>query len=216
MTYATLAAARTAGAVGTDAEVTAALAVADALVLRYTGGVFAPTPMVVVARVTDGVVHLRVRVQTVTSVTPVGSALPMPASAYRVLSSETPGQIDAILLGGWGTYDVTVLGAEPWNGGFRNLYAGFEQVQVAGVFGWATTPPEVVDAAAALAAWRTQGGSLLPAATGDATPPAADDEGNALSITLDTTQPVLTARTTGLAAADALLAGYVTTALRVN
>lgn len=215
MTYANLAAARSAGAVGTDAEVTAALVAADALVLRYTGQVFTPTPMVVVARVTAGVVHLHVRVQSVESVTPVGSTLPLPTTAYRVLSSEVPGQIDALLLGQAG-FDITVLGAEPWAGGYANLYAAAEQVTVAGVFGWSTTPPEVVDAAAALAAWRTRGGTLLPVTTGDATPPDTDDEGNAVSITLDTTQPVITARTTGLAAADALLSGLVASPLRIS
>ena len=88
MVYATLEQARAAGAVGDDAAVLGALATARTLIDRYTASVWEPTPATIVARVGgDATALLPWPVRTITSVTPVGSAAPLAASGYLVLSS---------------------------------------------------------------------------------------------------------------------------------
>lgn len=209
-----------AAGVGSDlGSATSAVRVARALIDTYTGQTFAPTPLTVVARVgADGTALLHRRVQTVSTVRIVGSSFPLAAGAFRVLSSETPGQVDAVIVGALAAgYDVTILGAEPWNGGYAGLFGGMYatgQVEVTGVFGWVDTPPAVTDASMALARWVADGGSTV---TGDpAALPDTDDEGNAVSITVDATQPATRARTTGLVHVDAMLAPYIGSPVRVS
>lgn len=209
-----------AAGVGSDLDsATSAVRVARLLIDTYTGQTFAPTPMTVVARVgADGTALLRRRVQTVSAVRIVGQPYPLAVGAWRVLSSETPGQVDAVIVGALAHgYDVTVLGAEPWNGGYAGLFGGMYatgQVEVTGVFGWVDTPAQVVDATMALARWVADGGSTV---TGDpAALPDTDDEGNAVSITVDATQPPTRSRTTGLVHVDAILAPFLTGAIRVS
>lgn len=204
MSYCTIAQARAAGATGTDEEVTAAIATARRLIDRYTGSVWEPTEATVVARVAaDGTALLPWPVRTITSVTPVGSPTAIAAAGYTVLSSLVPGQVDAVVLGSLSVADPLVVGAEPWRGGWANLLGSTMrtgQVTVAGMFGPDSVPPEVQDAAAQLAAWRRSGGTFTAR-----TEPDTDDEGNAVSITVDTTRPVPLSRTTGVGEVDALL-----------
>ena len=214
--YATVAQARAAGATGSDAEVTAALQAARRRIDRFTGDTFTPTAMELVARVsTDGTALLPRTVRRVDTVTMVGSSTPMAGTAYRVLSSRTPGQVDAVLVGGVGYGDPLIAGAEPWNGGWANLLGsyGTGQVEVVGSFGWDEPPLEVVTAAAQLAAVVTAGTLPVSGTVG----PDTDDEGNVVKVTspVPGTSPVKGARTTGDAAADALLAALVRNPVRL-
>lgn len=215
--YASVADAQAAGAVGDDATILMALQAAESRVDRYTGDRWAPTPMVLAARVGgDGrTVLLNRRVRSVSAVQVIGTVAPLAPTAYLVLSSATPGQIDAVRLGGAGGSDVLVAGAEPWRGGWsafldRGGIGG--QVLVTGVFGHDAPPPEVRTATAAIAAWLTQlgAGAAGPAA------PAVDDEGNTLTVTISPTpadEPL--SRGTGVPAADALLSGLVRRRIRL-
>lgn len=200
--YASIERARAAGAVGTDAQVTAALSTARALIDAFTGQWWEPTAATVVARVGhDGLALLPFVVQSVDSVTSSGGML-YPTTGYRVRSSTVVGDFDAVQLGATSWADPLVVGAEPWNGGWANLLgrAQDDTVRVVGTFGHTTVPAVVEDAAAALAAWRTTGGTMLPASG-----PATDDEGNAVSITVDASTPPARSRTTGVESVDAAL-----------
>lgn len=204
--YCTIAQARAAGATGTDSEVTAAILAARRRIDRHTGDTFAPTRMEVVGRVApDGTVLLPRIVRSIDRVTPVGRATPLAAAVWRALSSRTPGQVDAVVIGGVGYGDPLIAGAEPWNGGWANLLGGVStgQVEVVGSFGWDEPPVEVQTAAAILATQIRSGVLPLTTPTGLDT----DDEGNVVRVTAATPTPAAGERTTGNAAADAALAG---------
>jgi hypothetical protein len=209
--------ARDAGCTGTDAEVAAWIAAAAERITLYTWQFFEPTPLVVVADVgADGLVILPRRVRSVTSVTPVVSGddgPSLPASAYRVTSSDVLGQIDAVHLA-WGGYDDLVAGAESYNGGWAGLWDRWraEQVKVAGEFGYAAVPALVGKACALLAAHLQ-----AAAAPSDADTAAGgggvevDDEGNNVRIEndADETTPVAPSASTGSTQVDALLVSYI-------
>lgn len=205
--YCTLAQARAAGATGTDQEVTDAILAARRRIDRHTGDTFAPTLMELVGRVSpDGTVLLPRIVRSIDRVTPVGRTDPLATTAWRALSSRTPGQVDAVLIGGVGVGDPLIAGAEPWMGGWANLLGGLAtgQVEVVGSFGWDEPPVEVAAAAAILAASIRAGSLPLTTRTG----PDTDDEGNVVKVTVGATSaPTTGMRTTGNAEADALLAG---------
>lgn len=221
MPYATEDQARRAGAVGTTAEVLAAIGAADAAIERYTGDVFAAGAVTVVADVgTDGVAVLHRRVQSVSAVRPVGSSTAFPAGSYIVTSSDIPGQVDAVVFGGAGLYDELVVGAEPWNGGYVGLAtrAAGARVEVDGSFGWDAPPAPVTEASAILAAESTVAlaAAREAGAGGDV---AVDDEGNVLSITVGGRDPAtgeVATRTTGNANVDAMLAPFVRSRTRIG
>lgn len=224
--YCSLDQARDAGAVGSDAEVTAAITAASARVERFTHELFAPVAATIVRDVGNGIVLTHLRIQTVTAVRYLGWATPITAEAYRVLTSETPGQVDSVILAGtlaWA--DVTVLGAEPWNGGWANLMYGNTsdpQVEIDGTFGWDTPPEDVAHATAVIAAQiRTK--DRTPDSGSSTTP--TDDEGNVIPVVPPFTASVNTdvqellrvrARTTGSKSADELLAPYVREPVRIR
>lgn len=206
--YATIDEARDAGAQGDDAAVLVALLAARRVIDRYTGDVFAPTVITVVARpAPDGTTQLPYRVRSVSSVRPVGEGAVLPAASYLVTSSATPGQIDAVMLGRGSTFDLLRLGAEPWNGGYRGLVSSSVtgQVEVTGEFGPDETPREVAECTALLAAHLTTLSTATPGAPGSL--PDTDDEGNVVVITVSA--QVRRAPTTGHELVDALLSGYV-------
>lgn len=205
--YCTIQQARDQGATGTDAEVLADIAEARLRIDRYTGDTFAPTRMVVVSRVrNDGTALMPRIVRSVEYVQPVGGT-PLASSAWRALSSRTPGQVDAVVVGGMGYGDPLIVGAEPWRGGWQNLLGNLAtgQVQVGGIFGWDAPPPEVIAACAVLAAQISTG--ALPGVGG--TGLDTDDEGNVVTITQTATASPTASRTTGNAEADAQLAPLV-------
>lgn len=213
--YCTLAQARGAGATGDDAAVTAAILSASDEIDRFTRDVFAPVQMTLVAQVTaDGTALLPRRVRQVQRVTAVGSATVLPSSGYLVLSSATPGQVDALVFGGLGLSDPLIAGAEPWNGGYRNLVSGAlgatGQVQVSGSFGWDAPPAKVVSAAAQLAAAFTSSGAVdLQTDSPESVPLDVDEDGNVVTITAGAvTTEVRPGRTTGYDAVDAMLLPY--------
>ena len=215
--YCTEQQARDAGAVGTTAEVLAAIGAAGATIERYTGDVFAPSSGSVVCDVgTNGVALLRRRVQTVTAVRSIGGSITFPAASYLVTSSEKPGDIDSIVFGGQGMYDPLVAGAEPWNGGYVGLVqtAAGARVEVEGTFGWDAPPAEVTRAAAILAAMATSEAATAREG-GDV---ATDDEGNVVSITVGGKDPATgeaATYTTGNANVDAMLAPFVRSRVRL-
>jgi hypothetical protein len=163
--------------------------------------------MEVVGRVApDGTVLLPRIVRSISRVTAVGATTPLATSVWRALSSRTPGQVDAVIIGGWGVGDPLIAGAEPWNGGWSNLLGGLAtgQVEVVGSFGWDEPPVEVQAAAAMLAASITAGSLPISGSTG----PDTDDEGNVVKVTVGVTAGITGGvRTTGNAEADAMLAG---------
>ncbi|NEE11995.1 hypothetical protein G3M58_36755 [Streptomyces sp. SID7499] len=216
MAYCSIQAARDAGCTGTDAEVTAWITAAQEGIKRYTQQLFEPTDRVVVADVAPGgLVILPRRVRTVTAVMPVleaDDAPGLPASAYRVTSSSTLGQVDALHLG-WGGYDDLVAGAESYNGGWLGLWErwGAEQVKVVGSFGY-DAPPLLVQQACALLAAHLQGAASPT--DGDAPDGGldVDDEGNNVAIEDSDDDPsgvVAASSSTGSTQVDALLAGYL-------
>lgn len=216
MAYCSVAQARDAGATGTDAEVTAWISAAMERITAYTQQLFEPTPLVVVADVApDGLVLLPRRVRTITAVAPVlddGDATVLPASAYRVTSSDVLGAVDAVHMR-WGGYNDLIVGAESWAGGWRGLFDrwGAEQAKVTGEFGYATVPVLVAQACALLAAHIQ--GQALPSDADSAQSPGlnVDDEGNNVRIenTDDDTEPLPPSASTGSTQVDALLVGYL-------
>lgn len=226
MSYCTDEQARSAGATGTAAEVAEAIAAAQDRVNRYTGDLFEPTALTMTLDVDgDGVARTRRRIQTITSVTWLGAPQPMAASSYVVSSSATGGRDTIGLYGDLSWADVTVNGAEPWNGGWANLSRGRDpQVVVVGVFGWDTVPVDVTLATALVAA-EIRGGDLLTDGGSDGGK-TTDTEGNVLPVVPpftadDTEQAVLLgarvrSRTTGVLRADALLARYVREPVRMR
>jgi hypothetical protein len=204
-----------AGCTGDSSVVQAWIAAATVRITRYTCQFLEPTDAVVVADVApDGLVILPRRVRQITSVTPVptGSTTPpaLPASAYRVTSADTLGQVDAVRIA-YGGYDDLVCGAESWAGGWANLLDYWSpQVSVAGSFGLATTPPEAAQACALLAAHMQAQAAPSDADAAQAPGLDVDDEGNNVRIEdeddADTGSP---SASTGLAVADQLLAPYI-------
>lgn len=217
MAYCTIEAARNAGATGDDAVVTAWITAAQQRIEQYTQQVFEPTDLVVVADVSAaGLVILPRRVRTVTAVMPVLEAddgPSIPASAYRVTSSQVLGQIDAVHLA-WGGYDDLVAGAESYNGGWLGLWErwGAEQVKVIGSFGYDTVPPLVAEACALLAAHLQAAASPTDSDAPDGGLDV-DDEGNNVRIEDTTDAPssgvVGPTASTGSTQVDALLVGYL-------
>lgn len=218
--YCTVEQARKQGATGTDAEVAAWIAVAMVRITDYTHQLFEPTTMAVVADVApDGLVILPRRVRTVTAVTPIadGPDAPsaLPTTAYRVTSSATLGQIDAVRIA-YGGYDDLVVGAESWAGGWRNLLGYWTaQVQVDGSFG-EDAPPMPVTLGCALLTAHLQGGA--DPSDADAEQSAGldvDDEGNNVRIS-DTTASATAVSgraSTGSTQVDALLVPYINAGL---
>lgn len=209
--YCTVELARSRGAKGDDAAVEAAIVAAGDLIDRYTGRVWSRVDAVVIARVApDGTAFLPWVVESVSEVRVLGAPTALALTAFSVTSSSVYGGVDAVHLGGGSWADPLIAGAEPWNGGWAGLLRGVERVQVTGTFGPAETPVVVRDAAAALAVWLTDGGSLVPPSpsTPGGNPVDTDDEGNVLSITVDATRGVTRSPTTGLAAVDAALAAH--------
>lgn len=227
--YCTLIEARDAGAVGSDAEVQTAIESASARITRYTRELFEPTVLTLDRPIGgDGRVLTHLRIIDVTAVRYLGWATPIVSSSYRVLkSSEADGRVDSILLAdtlAWA--DVTVLGAEPWNGGWANLMygnvGGEPHVEIDGTFGYDETP-EVVSEACAIVAAQLRGRDRTPASSGGVDRTPTDVEGNVipvvpLSSAVDDLQQLVRsrARTTGSKRADELLAAYVREPVRIR
>ncbi|WP_208853140.1 hypothetical protein [Streptomyces albofaciens] len=212
-----MAQARTAGCTGSDPEVTAWITAAMERITAYTQQAFEPTVMAVVADVAPGgLVLLPRRVRTVTTVMPVcdGYERPsIPASAYRVTSSDVLGQVDAVHLA-WVGWDDLIAGAESWSGGWSALFEGWgvEQVRVEGEYGYASVPPTVMQATALLAAHIQA--QAAPSDADAARDPRldVDDEGNNVHIEDESaaeTPVVSAAASTGSTQVDALLAPYL-------
>lgn len=208
--------AKSAGASGSDEEITAAILEASQRVTRYTSELFAPTPLTIECDVdNDGLAHVRKRIQSVASVTWTGAPQPVAPTAYRVNSSTTVGGRDTIgMYGDLSWADVTVLGAEPWNGGWANLSGRVPRISIVGVFGWDVPPPAVRRATALIAARIRRDDHVTEDGSPSGT--AADTEGNVLPVVPpfnddDELQKaaVVRSRTTGVLEADAELAPYV-------
>lgn len=220
MAYCTLAEARAAGAVGTDAQVQEAIANAAVRVEAFTGDFFEPRVLTVVARVGgDGRAFMPHRVTSATAVTEVkdaDTATVLGTQAWRTYSSVMTGEVDAVGVGpAHRGYNILVNGMEPWN-----RYNLPQRIQVTGTFGWATPPTAIHIATAMLAAEWTK------AHRGDedgnpATPnvidtTSADPEGNVIPVVppfgTDGESTFLDAvssrRTTGNRRVDALLVDY--------
>lgn len=223
--YATLDQARSAGARGNDAEITDAIIEASARVERYTGELFTPTALTLDLPVDgDGIAHPRKRIQSVTSVTWYGAPTPIVSTAYRVSSSLNGGRDEIALYGDLSWADVTVLGAEPWNGGWANLSRSREpRVTVVGTFGHTEPPHDVVQATALIAARIRSEDVLTDTVSGGTT---ADAEGNVLPVVppfrVDQVEQRVQLdarvrhRTTGVLAADVLLAPFVREPVRMR
>lgn len=210
--YCSVEEAKSAGATGSAAELNEAIQQASERVERYTSELFQPTVLTLVRAVDrEGRVLMRKHVGSITSVSWLGVASPLVTTAYRVVG-------DVIYLSGaLGWADVTVLGAEPWNGGWANLatHGGEQRVEVTGTFGYASPPADVRQATALIVA-------AIRGADVDSEVPTtrADAEGNVLPVVPQQTQQVdrapLRSRTTGVARADDLLASYVREPVRVR
>ncbi|MGV9579729.1 hypothetical protein ACWDRZ_24055 [Streptomyces sp. NPDC003509] len=209
--------ARAAGATGSDAEVAAWISAATERITAYTQQLFEPTPLVVVADVApEGLVLLPRRVRSVTSVAPVldgDAGTSLPATAYRVTSSDVLGGVDAVHLQ-WGGYDDLIAGAESYNGGWRGLFDrwGAEQARITGEFGYAEVPPLVAQACALLAAHVQAQAAPSDADSTQAPGLNVDDEGNNVRIedkADDQDEPLPPSASTGNTQVDALLIGYL-------
>ncbi len=134
-------------------DLTDLIAEAAERINRFCGDLFEPTSTSVVAVVGEnGVAPLPLKVQSITSVTFVGSTAPVGASAYIVRSSSVRGEIDAIEFYSQGS-NMLIVGAEPWNGGYLNLIRSRSRITAAGSLGWSACPRTVSRGAAKLAAW---------------------------------------------------------------
>lgn len=220
MAYCTVDQARAAGCTGTDLEVASWIALAQTRVDAYCQQVFEPTDMTVAADVApDGLILLPRRVRSVSAVVVAdggvgGDGVTLPAAAYRVTSSATLGDVDAVQLYATG-WDDLVAGAESYNGGWAGLLdrLAAERALVDGSFGYDTPPPGVDLATAMVAAYVQQVTTGQTAPDGTAPPGGVntDDEGNNVAITDETTAVAAdspAAPSTGVAAADKLLAQY--------
>lgn len=226
--YCTLDQARDAGATGSETELHAAISAASDRVTRFTHELFAETQLTIVRPIAaDGCIYTHTRIVDVAAVRYVGWATPIDVTSYRVLSSSVDGQVDAIILAGtlaWS--DITVLGAEPWNGGWANLMYGNSQaqpqVEIDGTFGWTVAPVDVAEATARIAAVLRRSDKTPEASSEDSS--AVDDEGNVIPVVppfstaaSDVAQLVRTrVRTTGSRVADDLLMSYVREPVRIR
>lgn len=208
-----------AGGVGTDAEITAAIAAAAARVDRFTGDVFEPVELTLQRPIdNDGHVRTGKRIISVTSVTYAGLETPIDPTGYRISNVEQSDRLSLVGLLAWA--DVTVNGAEPWNGGWAGLAGtyGRPEVVIVGEFGWSAVPLDVQLATAAIAA-HIRGADQTPDPTGTDAANHVDDEGNVLPVVPPFTDDdaaaardraaSVRARTTGVDEADALLAPFV-------
>jgi len=212
MAYCTLTEARSAGATGTDGEVAQAIADAQELVDRYTGDSFEESEQTVTATIgANGLALLPRRVSAITSITFVGASSAIDASAYRLRTSSTPGDIDAIEMAGYGygqyAYNDLIAGAERWNGGYANLAQPGRRITVVGTFGWAAVPSSVRRATALIAA------GLTTNPTGDELAGVRSLSVEGYSVTFDGTGERVT---TGHPEADRLLAGFRRRKVRVG
>lgn len=163
--YASIAAARAAGATGTDDAVRTAVRRASAFVDRITRDVFDQRPMTVLRGVdVNGVVRLPATPLTITDVRVPGAPAGLPPiTGYRLAGTSL---YLGASIGGW---DV-LRNHDPlhYRGGSAPV-----QVQITGTFGRATVPADVAEATALLAASLT-GSVTTVNAEGDAdlgTPP---------------------------------------------
>ena len=212
--YCTLAQARAAGAAGDDAAVQAAVDEASELVDRYTGDVFEPRTLSVLANVSpDGRVSLGLRVRSVASVTDVASSTTWPT--WQLATSADRGGLDELSLPGAGwSGNVLINGWEPYN---RASWAARRpaQVRVEGSFGWDSAPTAVRLATAHLAAQLSQA-----AASSTQSASTTDPEGNVIPVVppfdqeSDDVPDSMQLRTTGSRRADALLTPYKRVRLR--
>ncbi|MGW1174556.1 hypothetical protein ACWD4P_12650 [Kitasatospora sp. NPDC002543] len=219
--YCTVAQARAAGCTGTDVEVAAWIAVAQQRVDAYCQQAFEPTDLTVSGEVGgEARILLPRRVRAVATVTlsagPGTTDYVVPPSAYRVTSSATLGQVDAVQLALYG-FDDLIAGAESYSGGWPNLWRRWGTLaSVAGSYGYETPPPGVALATAQVAVWvqavttgqGTPGGGIAPGGL------RVDDEGNNVVIepasgTEDGAAPPRSG--TGVTTADVLLAPYLNT-----
>jgi hypothetical protein len=231
MSYCSIDEAKSAGARGSNDEITQAIADAQERIDRYTGDVFEIVPLTIEADVDrEGYAYLHRRIVTIDSVTWLGAPTPIDAYAYRISSSATAvGGRDRIELAsalGWS--DVTVLGAEPWNGGWAGFASryGSPRVSVVGTFGWATVPGQIRDACAQLAAYLrgldadAEDPTILVDVEGNTMPvvPTARVSGETRYAAQVEAQSVRTVRdrTTGYVAVDELLASYVREPVRIR
>lgn len=211
--YATLEQARARGAVGTDAEVTAAIVAAMERVDRFTGDHFEPVTESVQVRVKGDYAPARRRLQSVTSITaPVPGQAPrtIPTTAYML-------EPHGVRFRAWGS-DVLVAGAEPWSGGWANLIGPLDgtYVTIAGVWGWDAPPDEVADATAILAALEAPA-TWAPQADAEGDPigvPPATDEQYRDPVEERVAPAGRLERTTGDADADRLLAPFIVSLVR--
>jgi hypothetical protein len=173
----------------------------------------------------EGFAYLHRRIVSITSVSWYGASTPIDPLGYRVSSSSAIGGHDRIeLAGALGWSDITILGAEPWNGGWAGYSAryGGARVVVVGTFGWATIPGAVRDATAQLAAYLrgndadAEDPSVLVDTEGTVLPVAPSvrktHQGTAEERESDTVRD----RTTGYGVADELLADYVRRAVKIG
>jgi hypothetical protein len=210
--YCTLAQARTAGAVGTDSDVNAAIMDATARVDRYTRTIFDTRALTVETDVgADGYARLPLPALTVATVAYAGLgafAPALPTSSYQLSQALRPGDTDSLQLiaGGFGFGSLdTVVGAESYRQGGTS-YAR-RRIVITGTFGRASVPAAVTRAAALIAAAITGGGT----------------DGSAVNLEGDVDLPPRvpslggeTADTTGLAEADALLRTYRRNLVRIS
>lgn len=210
MAYCTTNEATAAGASGSG--IAQAIADAQERIDRYTGDTFETAAATVVATIgANGIAVLPRRVQTVTSVTFVGASSALDAAAYRLRSSETLGDIDAIEMAGYGygqyAYNDLIAGAERWSGGYANFAQPGRRITVVGTFGWDAVPANVKRAAALIAAQI----NANPGGDETAGVKSLSVEGYSVSFTADGL-----ASSTGVPEADQLLAMYRRTKVRAG
>jgi hypothetical protein len=210
--------ARSAGAIGDDGEVTAAIEAAGARVEGYTGQVFEPRVITLLVDVDEeGIARLRHRVIAVSEVRWDGDTVVHPPESYLVRTSAQVGDYDTVVVRAWGS-NMLVAGAEPWNGGFEALAAGWgRRLLVTGTFGWSDIPERVRRGTALVAAWlRSQDRTQAPDETAA---PEVDPEGNVLPVVpsrrRDADAPP-TATTTGTTDADRELQPFRRNMVRVG
>jgi hypothetical protein len=165
---------------------------------RYTGQWWTPRVASVTADVRPGGTCLLGRTPlAVSSVRVTGATTDLPTGSWRVAGNR-------LELASWGG-DILIAGAEPYAGGWANLWSSAPTVTVAGTWGAGELPWEVTEATRLLARWLAQQGT-------DPAGVATDDEGNVVTVRPG---PRVMGRTTGLEAADELLAPLVSRPVRV-
>jgi hypothetical protein len=207
----TLAGARARGAYGDDAEVTAALTAATLRVSTYCRDLFEPAAgQARVLNLTHGLALAPVRLRAVTSVQSESTLLP--AAAYRLVPTPGTAVGDADYMGveiATRGANGLIAGAEPWRGGWANLYdPDHPYLTVTGDWGWPAPPADVVEAVHRLAAHLTPHG-YTPAADAEGTPNAVPAPTTSAEPDAEDVSPAgRSERTTGSAAVDRLLLPY--------